>query len=111
MGVVEVNSDNFAQEVLNAETLVVVDFWAVWCVPCQSVKPILAELAQYYAGKVKFTSLDVDESPPLPKEYEIRGIPSLIFFKDGEEIDRLEGLLLDKEAYRAEIDKRLSLDE
>jgi len=105
--VIEVNSGNFEQEVLKAETLVVVDFWAEWCAPCKPVKPILHEFAQEYAGQVKFAALNVDDSRLIANKYKIRAIPCLIFFRDGEEIHQMLGLR-SKGEYKAEIDKFLA---
>ena len=105
--VIEVNSENFEQEVLNADTLVVVDFWAEWCAPCKALKPILVELAKEYADQVKFTSLDTDANQALARQYKVRAIPLLVFFKDGEEIHRLIGLR-PKDDLKSEIDKILT---
>lgn len=74
---------NFEQEVLQAKQPVVVDFWAEWCGPCKMIAPVLDELAQEYAGKVKFFKMNVDENPQTPAKFSIRGIPTLILFKNG----------------------------
>ena len=75
---------NFDAEVLKAETLVLVDFWAPWCGPCRLVGPILDEIASDYAGKIKVAKLNIDENPNIPPRYGIRGIPTLMLFKGGE---------------------------
>lgn len=105
--VIEVNSDNFEQEVLKAKTLVVVDFWAEWCGPCKVLKPILNELATEYAGRVKFASLDTDDNMALSRQYEARAIPLLIIFRDGGEINRVVGLV-PKDALKSELDRLLA---
>ena len=104
--IIEVNADNFDEQVLGADMLVVVEFWAEWCVPCIPLKHMLAELAPEYAGQVKFATLNIDESGDLSSRYEVRGIPCLIFFRDGEELGRLVGLG-PKEALRINIDELL----
>lgn len=83
------NSSNFQQEVLQAETPILVDFWATWCGPCQRQAPALEELFEegYRVGKV-----DVDQSPELASRYGVMSIPTLILFKDGKEAARLVGL-------------------
>ncbi len=89
--IIRVDSASFEGEVLEAEELVVVDFWAEWCVPCKLIEPILQELAPEYAGRVKFASLDVEESQDIAQRYKLRSIPCLIGFKDGTEVGRLVG--------------------
>ncbi len=103
---IAVDSGSFDKEVLQADKLVVVDFWAEWCAPCKLIKPILQDLAQEYAGRVKFVSLDIDESIDIAQRYKIRSIPCLIGFKDGAEVDRLVGSR-PKEYLRSWIDQVL----
>lgn len=88
---VEVTEDTFDNEVLNSELPVLVDFWAEWCGPCRMVSPIVEELAEEYEGKAKFAKVDVDENAEISMEYNIRSIPSLLFFKDGEVVDQVVG--------------------
>ncbi len=104
--IIEVNADNFAEQVLVADMLVVVEFWAEWCGPCIPLKHMLVELAPQYAGQVKFVAVNLDESGEISSRYEVRYVPCLIFFKDGEEIGRLVGLG-PKEALRINIDELL----
>ena len=86
-----VNDKNFADEVLNADLPVLVDFWATWCGPCRSISPIIEELAKEFTGRVKVTKLNVDESPATPSQYGVRGIPTLILFKGGKILDQIVG--------------------
>ena len=79
------------KEVLEAEELVMVDFWAVWCGPCRMVAPTVEELAGEYAGKVKVVKLNTDENPDIASKYKIMGIPTIMFFKGGEVVDQVVG--------------------
>lgn len=82
-GIAHVTDDSFEQEVLQAEGPVLVDYWAEWCGPCKMIAPVLEEIAKEYGGKVKITKLNIDENPGTPPKYGIRGIPTLMMFKDG----------------------------
>lgn len=84
MAEITITKDNFEQEVLQSELPVLVDFWAVWCGPCQMLAPTIAELAEEYEGKVKVGKVNVDEQPELAMKYGIMSIPTLILFKGGE---------------------------
>ena len=84
MAEITITKDNFEQEVLQSELPVLVDFWAVWCGPCQMLAPTIAELAEEYEGKVKVGKVNVDEQPELAMKYGIMSIPTLIRFKGGE---------------------------
>jgi thioredoxin 1 len=89
---VEVTDKTFDETIRNNQ-LVVVDSWAPWCGPCQMVAPIIEELARQYAGKVLFGKLNVDENPLIAMQYGIMGIPTLLFFKNGELVDRIVGAI------------------
>ena len=91
MAALEVTDDSFSNEVLNSELPVLVDFWAEWCGPCKMVSPIVEELSNEYNGKVKVTKLDVDSNPQTATNYGIRGIPTLLMFKDGSAVDQIVG--------------------
>ncbi len=83
--------ENFEQEVLKSETLVLVDFYADWCGPCKMMAPVVAALASEYAGKVKVGKIDVDQNGETAMNYRVMSIPTLVLFKDGKAIDRIEG--------------------
>jgi len=79
-----ITDDSFEADVLNSDTPVLVDYWADWCGPCKMIAPILEEIAGDYDGKVKIAKLNIDENPSTPPKYGIRGIPTLMLFKNGE---------------------------
>jgi len=87
----EVNDSNFEQVVLKSEKPVVVDFWAPWCQPCRIIAPIIEELAQEYNGKVIFAKLNTDDNMQTTMRFGIRGIPTLLIFKNGQEVGRIVG--------------------
>ena len=78
-----ISDDNFEQEVLQSEQPVLVDYWAEWCGPCKMIAPILVEIAGEYEGKLKIKKLNIDDNPKTPPKYGIRGIPTLMIFKNG----------------------------
>ncbi len=90
-GILEVSDATFDQEVLRSEQPVLVDFWAVWCGPCKAIGPIVDSVAASYAGKLKVAKVNVDENGATPNRYGIRGIPTLLFFKDGKIADQVVG--------------------
>jgi len=87
----EVNDVNFEELVLQSDKLVVVDFWAEWCGPCRIVAPIVEELSQEYAGRLVVAKVDVDSNPGTASKYGIRNIPTLLFIKGGQVIDKHVG--------------------
>ena len=88
-----VTDDTFDAEVLQAQTPVLVDYWAEWCGPCKAIGPTLEEVAKDYAGKLKVAKVNVDENQEIPRKYGIRGIPTLILFKNGEEVAKKVGAM------------------
>lgn len=84
--------ENFTKEVLQAQELVVVDFYADWCGPCQMMGPVIEELAEQYQGVVKIGKLNTDENQELAGKYKIMSIPSILFFKNGEVVEFLNGV-------------------
>jgi thioredoxin 1 len=82
---------DFEAEILKSETPALVDFWAPWCGPCRVLGPLVEELAQQYSGRIKVAKMNVDENPITPGKYGIRGIPTLIAFKEGEVVDQIVG--------------------
>ncbi len=101
---VEINSENFGKEVLDSEKVVLLDFWAPWCVPCKVIAPTVERIAQEHKEKVKVAKANVDDDPALATELSIFNIPTIVFFKSGKEHSRLIGVNT-KEAIEAKIDK------
>jgi thioredoxin 1 len=86
-----VTDDSFASEVEQHDGLTVVDFWATWCGPCRMIAPILEQLSEEFAGRVKVTKLDVDANQKTAMRFQVRSIPTLLFFKDGKLVDQVIG--------------------
>ncbi|MGD9298954.1 thioredoxin TrxA [Thiohalocapsa sp.] len=82
--ILHVTDDTFEEEVLNSPEPVLVDYWANWCAPCKMIAPLLEEIAEEYAGKIKIAKLDIDQNRAVTERFKVRGIPTLMLFKGGE---------------------------
>jgi len=102
----EFTDSNFQKEVLDNDGLVVIDFWAEWCGPCKMIGPIVEELAQEYEGKAKIGKVDVDKNSDVSMKYGIRSIPTILFLKNGEIVDKQVGLT-SKEGLKAKIEAQI----
>lgn len=105
-GIIELNTATWDKEVLQVNGLVMVDFWAVWCGPCRMIAPTVEELAKEYADRIKVGKLNTDENPDIASKYKIMGIPTIMFFKDGQKVDQIVGAV-PKPQLKAKIDALL----
>jgi thioredoxin 1 len=101
-----VTDQEFAKIVLQADELVLVDFWATYCAACRMVAPVVDELATEYAGKAAIVKVNVDDNPEYATQYQVRSTPTFIFFRDGQEVDRIVGAAK-KPHYTAKLDALL----
>ena len=99
----ELNSSNFSQEVLQSDMPVLVDFYAGWCGPCRMLAPVMQQLAEEYAGKVKMVKLNVDQSPELASSFGINSIPALLYFQGGQVKGSSAGLVS-----KADLERKLN---
>lgn len=104
--VVHVTDHNFDEQVIKGKGLILVDFWAEWCGPCRMVGPILDELAAEYEGQVTIAKLNVDENRQSSARFGIRSIPTILFFKDGAQVEQIIGAL-PKSAIKAKVQQHL----
>ena len=107
--ILHITDDTFEQEVLQSQTPVLVDYWAEWCGPCKMIAPFLEELAADKGDQVIVAKVNIDDNPMTPTKFGILGIPTLIFFKDGKEVDRMVGVpRKPKEALRDKLEAILA---
>lgn len=92
-GIKEVSDATFDAEVIQSETPVLVDFWAPWCGPCKAIAPVLEAISKDFEGQLKIVKCNVDDNPSTPSSYGIRAIPTLIFFKGGEKVEQIVGMV------------------
>jgi thioredoxin 1 len=107
-GILEVTTSNWDTEVIKAQGLVMIDFWAAWCGPCRMISPTVEELAKEYSGKIKVLKLNTDENSEIASRYKIMGIPTIMFFKDGNKLDQIVGVV-PKQHLKAKIDSFLNI--
>ncbi len=88
---IEITDANFQNEVMNSDTPVLIDFWAVWCGPCKMIAPVVEEIAKEYDGKLKVGKVDVDNNPQISMQFGIRSIPTLMVFKGGKVVEQIIG--------------------
>jgi thioredoxin 1 len=103
---IEITDASFKSEVTDSAIPVLVDFWAPWCGPCKMIAPVLEEIASEYDGKVKVVKINIDENQTTPSNYGVRSIPTLILFKDGQEVEKIIGAQ-SKENLKQMVDKSL----
>jgi thioredoxin 1 len=89
--VLEVTDQTFEKEILQSKTPAIIDFWAEWCAPCRAIAPIVKQLASQYGDRVKIAKMDVDSNPSTPGRYNVRAIPTLLAFQNGQVVEQLQG--------------------
>jgi thioredoxin 1 len=106
-GIMIATTANWESEVLNAQGLVMIDFWAPWCGPCRMISPTVEELSKEYSGRIKVMKLNTDENSEIATRYKIMGIPTIMFFKNGAKLDQIVGVV-PKQQLKAKIESFLS---
>jgi thioredoxin 1 len=104
--IIQLTEDNYEKEVFQSSAPIVIDFYADWCGPCKMMEPVFAEAADSYAGRVRFARIDVGEQKKLAISNKVLNIPTMLFFKDGEQVDRVMGAL-DETQLKARLDALL----
>ena len=92
-GIFEVDDSSFDAEILQSEKPAMVDFWAPWCGPCKAIAPVIEDLVEAFGDRIKFAKCNVDDNPVTPGKYGIKAIPTLIFFKGGDAVDQITGIV------------------
>ena len=92
-GILEIEDNSFDEEILQSDKPALVDFWAPWCGPCKAIGPIVEELSQAFGNQIKFAKCNVDNNPVTPSKYGIKAIPTLIFFKQGNVVEQITGMV------------------
>jgi thioredoxin 1 len=105
--VLDVTDNDFEQQVLKSEGIVLVDFWAEWCAPCRQLAPVVKELAAEYGDRVRVVKVDADASPRAPARFSVRALPTLLFFRNGAVVDSVVGAV-PKRQIAAKLDALLS---
>ncbi len=106
-GIMIATTANWESEVLNAQGLVMIDFWAPWCGPCRMISPTVEELSKEYSGRLKVMKLNTDENSEIATKYKIMGIPTIMFFKNGAKLDQIVGVV-PKQQLKAKIESFLN---
>ena len=106
-GILEATTANWDDEVLKAQGLVMIDFWAAWCGPCRMISPTVEELSKEYGGKLKVMKLNTDDNSEIASRYKIMGIPTIMFFKSGTKVDQIVGVV-PKQQLKEKIDSFLA---
>ena len=94
-----ITDENFQEAIKGSDKLILVDFWAEWCGPCKSLAPALEDASNDLSEKIVVYKLNIDENPVAPQKYGVRGVPTIVFFRNGEEVDRQVGMLPKSKLY------------